>query len=296
MTSVVASWNAAPQAPTLRALPDPGRPVPGNPEDGVLRYLSASRLKCWQSCRRQFYYRYVVRIETPTAPALFVGQAVHELLRLLNWKRWKDEPHDEAWLREELDRYWEREAPVARVAWKDAAEEEKDRAQAWSLVETYLAQCPVDPTEKPEGVEVQVECELGSGRPPLVGILDLVRAGGMVTDYKTAARSPGEFMATLQHATQLACYALLYRASTDRTERGFQLIHLIKTKEPKIEVHSLGPMTPVQEAQLFFLIDDYLDGIAAERWIPSPGQHCSWCDYADLCRAQCGIGGVGGIV
>ncbi|MCB1088993.1 MAG: PD-(D/E)XK nuclease family protein, partial [Verrucomicrobiae bacterium] len=73
-------------------------------------------------------------------------------------------------------------------------------------------------------------------------------------------------------------------------EEGFQLIHLIKTKQPKIEIHTFGPMTPAQEAQLFFLIDDYLDGIAAERWIPSPGQHCSWCDYADRCRVHSGIG------
>lgn len=287
MTSAATERVAADLAPTLRALPDPGKP-----EDGVLRYLSASRLKCWQTCRRQFYYRYVERIETPTGPALFVGQAVHELLRLLNWKRWKDEPYDEEWLRGELDRYWEQESPVARVAWKDEAEEKKCHAQAWSLVETYLEEGPIDPSENPEGVEVQVECELGSGIPRLVGIIDLVRSEGRIVDYKTSARSVSTYLASIQHATQLACYGLLYRACTDRTEQEFQLIHLIKTKVPKIEVQTFGPMTSTQEAHLFSLIDDYLEGIASERWIPGPGQHCAWCDYADKCRAQYGIGGI----
>ncbi|MCB1065609.1 MAG: PD-(D/E)XK nuclease family protein [Verrucomicrobiae bacterium] len=88
----------------------------------VLQYLSASRLKCWQSCRRQFFYRYVERIETPTAPALFLGQAVHELLRLHNWSCWKDEPLEQGQVRMELDQWWEREEPVARVRWKTSEE------------------------------------------------------------------------------------------------------------------------------------------------------------------------------
>jgi hypothetical protein len=54
-------------------------------EPDLLRYLSASRLKCWQSCRRQFYYRYVERLVVPTAPALFIGRQIHEVLRQWNW-------------------------------------------------------------------------------------------------------------------------------------------------------------------------------------------------------------------
>lgn len=283
MTSNATIPTSSPK-PALRVLPDPGR------NGDVLKYISASRLKCWQGCRRQFYYRYVERIETPTAPALFLGQAVHELLRLHNWSYWRDDPHDPEKLRRELLDWWEREAPAARVAWKKPEDESKAREQAWSLFETYLEQQPADLAGKPEGVEVRVDCDLGRGLPPLVGFLDLVRSPGIIIDYKTAARSPDGSMATIQHVTQLCCYALAYREATGQTESGFELHYLIKTKQPKVVVHSLDPMTPAQEAGLFFLIDDYLDGIAAERWIPSPGQHCSWCDHADRCRAQSGIG------
>ena len=280
------SARAATGPVSIRVLPDPVTPDPG-----VLDYLSASRLKTWQSCRRQFYYRYVERIQTPTAPALFIGQAVHEILRLHNWSRWKDEPHDSALLREELRHYWEREAPLARVAWKSQDDEAAAQVQAWAMLEAYFEQSPVSRTEKPEGVEVRVECELGGrGIPPLIGIIDLVRPVGVIVDYKTAARTPGTALAELQHATQLACYALLYREATGQTETGFELHHLIKTKVPKIIISTFGPMSSARESELFFLIDDYLEGIAGERWIPSPGQHCSWCDYAKQCRAQSGIG------
>ena len=96
-------------------------------------------------------------------------------------------------------------------------------------------------------------------------------------------------MAELQHATQLACYALLYREATGQPESGFELHHLIKTKAPKIIVSAFGPMSQPRQSELFRLIDDYLSGIAAEAWIPSPGQHCSWCDYAAECRAMSGL-------
>ena len=161
-----------------------------------------------------------------------------------------------------------------------------DFASADEAIETYLEQCPVDVNEKPQGVEVEVECDLGvHGLPPLFGIIDLVRPGGVIVDYKTAARSPNVKLAAHQHETQLGCYALMYREATGEDESGFELHHLIKTKEPKIMVTVLGPMSPALEIQIYRLIDDYLAGIAAERWIPSPGQHCGWCDYLEECRA-----------
>ena len=59
------------------------------------------------------------------------------------------------------------------------------------LLETYLNNNPVPANEKPEGVEVSVEADLKHhGLPKLIGILDLVRAGGVIVDYKTSAQTP----------------------------------------------------------------------------------------------------------
>ncbi len=255
---------------------------------GLLHHLSASRLKCWQTCRRQFHYRYVERLPVPTAPALFIGKQIHETLRQWNWAKWRKELIDSDQLRAALFERWERDAAAESVPWKHPADGDIARDQAWSMLETYFAQCPAAPDERPEGVEVEVECDLGPGIPPLVGIIDLVRPGGRIVDYKSAARSPGEGLAAHQHATQLACYALLYRSATGGRESGFELHHLVKTKTPKVVVSAYGPMTPAMESELLFLADDYLEGIAREAWVPSPGQHCAWCDHLDLCRKRSG--------
>jgi len=277
-----------PEPETLRVLPDPV-----TPDGGLLKYLSASRLKCWQGCRRQFYFRYVERIRVPIAPALFIGTQVHEILRIWNWARWKDEPLTSDDLRARFDESWQAGLLAdPAIAWEEATSADLAREQSWSLLEAYFAESPIGPAEKPEGVEVEVQCELadpdGQGLPPLKGIIDLVRPPGVIVDYKTAARTPDRGLAAHQHETQLCCYALLYREATGERESGFELHHLIKTKQPKIVVTTLGPMGPGQEAALHRLIDDYLDGIAREAWIPSPGQHCGWCDYFERCRAWTG--------
>lgn len=267
----------------LRVLPEPSS------DSNLLDYLSASRLKCWQTCRRQFYFRYVERIKTPTAPALFIGHQVHEILKLHNWSRWRGESHDVERFREEFETSWATGLENEPVPWKAKGDEPKARAEAWAMLETYFAESPVPHTETPEGVEVDVECLLDRFGIRLVGIIDLVRSGGKIVDYKTAARAPSSGSGAEQHATQLACYGLLYREATGKPESGFELHYLIKTKQPKILVSSLGPMSDRLESELFRLVDDYLSGIEAEAWIPSPGQHCSWCDYARECRRMSGL-------
>lgn len=292
--SVATIRTSTPDPAAIRLLPDPSEGTgtgvsDESSEPDLLRYLSASRLKCWQTCRRQFYYRYVERITVPTAPALFIGRQIHEVLRLWNWGKWKNEPLSPEQLRAALEERWELDAAKEFIPWKTPDDEAIARDQAWAMLETYFTDCPVAPDERPEGVEVEVEFSLGDGLPPLYGIIDLVRPGGRIVDYKSAARSPGEDLAAHQHATQLACYALLYRSATGEMETGFELHHLIKTKVPKVVISTYAPMSAAMESELFFLVDDYLEGIAREAWVPSPGQHCAWCDHLALCRKRSGL-------
>ena len=117
-------------------------------ENDPLRYISASRLKCWQTCRRQFFFRYVERVETPMAQTLFVGQQVHEVLRVWNWARWKDEPCDTEELHQVFDKQWQKEVDGNDIAWKPNDDQIKAKARAWSLLEAYFDKPSVDPKEK----------------------------------------------------------------------------------------------------------------------------------------------------
>ncbi len=45
-------------------------------------YLSKSRLKMWVKCPRAFYYKYVMKIDTPETESMVRGTDIHELIEL----------------------------------------------------------------------------------------------------------------------------------------------------------------------------------------------------------------------
>jgi hypothetical protein len=264
------STLATPQKPT-EALADP------------LEYISASRLKCFQTCRLQFYFRYVKRIPTSTSPALFVGRIVHSVLQQWNMRRWRGEEADTKALWPYFSEHWHQDQPEEGIDWKDKETEQK--AKAWGMLEYYLKHTPIPLDEKPQAVEVMVERDFyAAGLPPLKGIIDLVRDGGKIVDFKTAARTPTSLQAEHLNEVQLSCYAVLYREATGQKESGVELHHLIKTKEPKLVITPLAPMSADQGRRLMAIMESYVRSVGAEDFIPSPGQHCSWCDYLPQCR------------
>jgi putative RecB family exonuclease len=258
--------------------------APSDPTSAPLDYLSASRLNCFQECRLKFYFRYVERAPTPTSPGLFVGKVTHAVLQRWNMARWRGEPSDPETLRPAFDGCWEEGQAGEDIAWE--GKEDAARANTWAMLEHYFGNTPIPVGEKPEAVEVVVERDLlAHGLPPLRGVIDLVREGGRIVDFKTAARSPSPSMAGHQNAVQLGCYALLYREATGHDEGGFELHHLVKTKVPKLVVTTLDPMEPVQTRRLIRQMESYVEGVTAGDFVPSPGMHCAWCDHFARCRA-----------
>mgnify|MGYP003353796172 CR=1 FL=1 len=62
---------------------------------------------------------------------------------------------------------------------------------------------------RPDSVDVSLKADLSShGLPRLIGILDLVRAGGRIMDYKTVAQTPGNEQAIHHNEVQLTCYSV----------------------------------------------------------------------------------------
>ena len=258
---------------------------PSDPTSGPLDYISASRLRCYQTCRRQFYYRYIERIPTIVSPALHVGKTVHHVLQKWNLRRWRGEPCDADDLRGCFQDYWIQKQPNEGIDWGNKEEAEKDKA--WAMLEHYLAHTPIPKEERPDAVEVVVERDLmASGLPPIKGVIDLVRSNGIIVDFKTTARTPDPSTAPHLNSLQMGIYALLYREATSKTEKGIELHFLVKTKTPKLVVLPLDPLTPERTRGLMRQIESYVSGVSDEDFVPSPGQHCSWCDYLDRCKAH----------
>ena len=255
----------------------------------LLTQVSASRLQTFHQCRLKFFFRYVLALKKPKSAALHVGSAVHFVLQTWNRARWKGEPIDLAILRQMFGSFWVFEQAEDSVNW-DGKSEPRELEAAWSLAQMYLERTPIPLNEKPEAVEVEAEADLSRhGLPRLVGFIDLVRAGGQIVDYKTAAQTPNSERAVHLHELQLSCYGVLYRDATGHKESGFELHHLVKLKTPKLIVTEAGPMTVAQEAKLFRAIESYVQGMQREDWVPNPNtMTCACCEYFNECRQWAG--------
>ncbi len=245
--------------------------------------VSASRLSTWQRCRLQFFFRYVAGIAKAPTPSLHAGTTVHTVLQQWNLARWRGTPLNPHDLKEIFSKAWAIWQEGETINWK--GEEEKCKSATWNVLELYFRDTPIAAGEKPEAVEVGVEADLSKrGLPTLVGVIDLVRAGGRIVDFKTSARSPTSEMLAHTAETQTTSYGLLYREATGLKEHGIELHHLIKTKTPKIVINQFAPITEAQITRLFHVIEAYVEGLNRGDFIPSPGLQCASCEFFDECR------------
>jgi putative RecB family exonuclease len=244
--------------------------------------ISPSRLSLFLQCRLKFFFRHVAKIQKPKTAALHVGSAVHAALRAWNMARWKQQPLS---LKQLHDAYSE--------AWSDAddpvqwqpGEEEAEKKTGWRLLETYMRESKIPNDLKPDAVEVPVEADLSQhGLPKLIGILDLVQQK-VVIDFKTSSTTPNAERVAHTNEVQISSYAVLYRHNTGRRENGLELHHLVKTKNPKLVITALPPMTDRQHSRLFTLMDAYVHGLEHRDFIPSPSLQCASCEFFNECKA-----------
>ncbi|MEO6848021.1 MAG: PD-(D/E)XK nuclease family protein [Chthoniobacterales bacterium] len=249
--------------------------------------ISASRLNTFHQCRLKFFFRYVEKIEKPTSPALFIGKTVHAILQVWNIARWRGETRDSEFFRQLFEQLWSNPESNIGIRWEE--KEEAQKQTAWNMIETYFRETTIPPGEKPLGVEVSVEADLVQrGLPKLIGIIDLVRPGGRIVDFKTSSTTPNPERSAHQNGLQLACYGLLYREATGEKESGFELHHLVKLKTPKVVISTLGAVTPSQENRLYRSIESYLEGLDRMDFVPSPGMTCLSCEYWGNCQKWTG--------
>jgi CRISPR/Cas system-associated exonuclease Cas4 (RecB family) len=249
--------------------------------------VSASRLTCFHQCRLKFYFRYVLGLVKPKSAALHVGSAVHAVLRQWNMSRWKTQPMTLKAIHEAFSASWTHEQEQSPVEW-EGGEEEQEKTTGFKLLETYIREGPILADEKPEAVEVSVEADLfDKGLPNLIGIIDLVRKGGRIVDFKTSGKTPDPQQTAHLNDVQLSAYGVLYRHATGKQESGVELHHLVKTKNPKVVVLEMPPVSDVQEHRLYHIMESYVDGLQRKDWVPSPGLQCASCQFLAECKAWC---------
>ena len=249
--------------------------------------ISASRLSLWLQCHLKFFFRYVEQIKKPPTPSMHAGSTVHAVLQQWNMARWKNEPFALERFKAAFGVHWTGLQKDITINWE--GDEEAERASSWNALEHYFSETPVKADERPEAVEVGVEADLSHhGLPKLIGIIDLVRAGGRIVDFKLVGKAPDPIQLVHVYEVQLTAYSVLYRDATGSKESALELHHLVRTKVPKLIVSSLAPATDQQKSRLFRQIESYQSGLDRKDFVPSPGFGCAGCEYFGQCRAWCG--------
>ena len=264
----------------------PANPAPVSPESRwheLQKTVSASRLNLWATCRLKLFFRYVLKVTKPPTPSMHAGKVVHAVLQNWNLARWRREPFQMEGFKALFEHRWQELQAKEKIRWGE--EEKEEQSSALRALEHYFIETTIKAEEKPEAVEVAVEADLSQqGLPKLIGIIDLVRAGGRIVDFKLVGKTPAPEMLVHTNETQLSCYSVLYRDATGKSEGGLELHHLVRTKAPKLIVTSLPPMTEFKRTRLFRQMESYQSGLARHDFVPSPGFHCAGCEYFNECR------------
>lgn len=281
---MIASVETAPVAPPV------SQPAarPGRTKEELLATVSASRLGTWLGCRLKFYFRYVLGITKPASPARHVGSVVHSALQQWSLARWRRAPLVGDMVNAVFEHAWATTNEGETIKWDEDEPEAAVKTEALGLVLMYLRDTPIPNDERPEAVEVSVEKDLSChGLPKLIGVLDLVRAGGRIVDFKTSGKTPNAEQTLHTNDVQLTAYALLYREATDKRETALELHHLVKLKTPKLVVTEAPPATEIQTTRFMRLLESYVRGVQSDDYVPAPGFSCASCEFQNECRSWC---------
>ncbi len=257
---------------------------PAGPSPAALpAHISPTAAKSYLACSLRFWFERVARIPKKTPVALHLGKSVHAALQAFHLARWRggdDSPEAVAAAYELAFQRLEREE--GPVNFDDPAEREKVRLDGLRVVAAYLDSREAL-QEKPRAVEVFLTEEIRGLSVPLAGAMDLVESDLTAVDFKSAAAKPDPQNAAFDHEIQLVSYQLLMEAAIGETPPSLDLVYLVKTKVPQVIRLKSAPADAHRKRRVTALLETAVAGIAAGRFHPQPGMHCSWCQY----RAEC---------
>ncbi|MBM4437474.1 MAG: PD-(D/E)XK nuclease family protein [Actinobacteria bacterium] len=241
--------------------------------------LSFTKLDLYEFCPYAYRFRYVMRVPVPFAPRLTVGASVHAALKGLLVR-----------LRDGLSATWDDLLALYERYWDEAPGLDRARhGDIWERGNALLRgywDANAHRLGRPILLEARFTFDLASGirggapttaSHTVAGVVDRVDElddGVEILDYKSGraphALSPGVL-------TQLHTYALAVERRFGQRARLLTAYFLSDNR-----ARSLAPDDAYAEAlQARYLAAG--DAIVGGRFAPTPGPHCSTCDYTARC-------------
>ena len=241
--------------------------------------LSASRLKTYLTCPRQFRYRYVDELPiVPSGPLVF-GQTMHATLRWLHESRIESGalPNRETAMRT-FCRLWHEALLQSEPLFKPGTSADDCVGTARRMLAIHLKFS----AGSPPPLLLEFPFEVKVGEHVLFGILDRVDECGeglAVTDYKSGSRKPSPRdaqsdlpLTVYAHAVQTMFGLPVARVAFHHLRDG---LDICGTREEKDFRHLTQEVVPA-----------VAKGVTARRFAPKPGFWCRMCDFRELCQAE----------
>jgi putative RecB family exonuclease len=250
----------------------------------VQETFSHSSLSCFETCPKQYHFRYIekIRVDLEGIEA-FMGKQVHEILeRLYLFVADGKVPS----LDRVLYRYqqnWEQRFDAERIRIvRPGMRADFYRSNGARCIENYYRRHYPFDADETLGLEKRIQFQLDDeGSYRIRGIIDrLARAPDGVLeihDFKTGARVPSQ--SRLDSDRQLALYELGVRQQL-REEGEIRLVwHYVLSDQLRNSTR-----TPKQLDELCSETTEAIDRIRSEKdWGANPGPLCDWCEYKELC-------------
>ena len=241
--------------------------------------LSASRLKTYLTCPRQFRYRYVDEMPAvPSGPLVF-GQTMHATLRWLHESRITSDalPEPGSAMRV-FCRLWHEALLQNEPLFKPGTSADDYVATARRMLAIHLKFS--EGSSPPLLLEFPFEITIGEH--VLFGILDRVdecEGGLAVVDYKSGNRKPSPRdaqsdlpLTVYAHVVQTMFGVPVARVAFHYLRDG---VDIFATRGEDDFHHLTGEVVPA-----------VAKGVTAERFAPKPGFWCRMCDFRELCQAE----------
>lgn len=253
--------------------------------DGENLRLSATQVKMYLTCPRQYRYKYIEGLPTVTTGALAFGKTIHQVLHDLHqWSIYSGEPLSESVALVNFARLWEKIVCEQEPLFKS----EGEIAEYSRLAELMLIGYVESERERPSPLVTEFPFEIAlrdekSGKDyTLRGVIDRIdqeNNGLTIVDYKSGKRKPSA--RELAFDVQLTIYAYAAKEVFGQEIVEMQLHHL---RDQTIFHTYRGA---ADERTLFKVtLPLVVAGITEKRFAPHTGYWCRFCDFREQCQAE----------
>ena len=258
--------------------------------------LSYSSYRTYLECPLRWKFLYVDRL--PEAPRGYFtfGRVIHTVLEALvrplvvpsarrvseaesqrtldDWQSTAPSAPTEWMTREALLDYYERS--WLSDGYGSAEEEARYRSLGRDLLSRYYDRIAA---ERPTPIAVEEHLEATWDGIPVHGYIDRIdrtQGGGLeIVDYKTSRELSHE---DARDSDQLTLYQVLVERNYSEPVAGLTLYHLRSLKPLRAP-----PRAPTALSVLHERMGTVSDGIRSEAFEPTPGRHCTRCDFRSRC-------------